>query len=53
MDLTWLDNNSWLIDLDNVRILLDPWLVGPLTVGNQEWLLKVTHRTPPTIPAMH
>ncbi|WP_448604870.1 MBL fold metallo-hydrolase [Thermoleptolyngbya sp.] len=51
MDLTWLDNNSWLIDLDNVRILLDPWLVGPLTVGNQEWLLKVTHRTPPTIPA--
>ncbi|MBF2085553.1 MAG: MBL fold metallo-hydrolase [Thermoleptolyngbya sp. C42_A2020_037] len=50
MDLTWLDNNSWLIDLDNVRILLDPWLVGPLTVGNQEWLLKVTHRTPPAIP---
>lgn len=50
MYLTWLDNNSWLIDLDEVRILLDPWLVGPLTVGNQEWLLKVTHRTPPAIP---
>lgn len=50
MYLTWLDNNSWLIDLDNVRILLDPWLVGPLTVGNQEWLLKVTHRTPPAVP---
>ncbi|GAB4133796.1 MAG: MBL fold metallo-hydrolase [Cyanobacteria bacterium J069] len=50
MYLTWLDNNSWLIELDETRILLDPWLVGPLSVGNQEWLLKVTHRVAPAIP---
>lgn len=40
MQLTWLDNNSWLIETSDKRILLDPWLVGPLVFGNQEWLFK-------------
>ncbi len=40
MFLTWLDSNSWLIELANKRILLDPWLVGPLVFGNLPWLFK-------------
>jgi L-ascorbate metabolism protein UlaG (beta-lactamase superfamily) len=40
MNLTWLDSNSWLIELGNKRILLDPWLVGSLIFGNLSWLFK-------------
>lgn len=40
MRLTWLDNNSWLIEIADKRILLDPWLVGPLVFGDLEWLFK-------------
>lgn len=40
MYLTWLDSNSWLIEIGNQRILLDPWLVGSLTFGNLDWLFK-------------
>lgn len=38
MYLTWLDSNSWLIELANKRILLDPWLVDSLVFGNLPWL---------------
>lgn len=38
MQLTWLDNNSWLIELSGKKILLDPWLVGDLIFGNLPWL---------------
>lgn len=50
MYLTWLDNNSWLIELEGQRILLDPWLVGNLTFGHQEWLFKASRVTPRAIP---
>lgn len=40
MQLTWLDNNSWLMEISGKRILLDPWLVGSLMFGNLEWLFK-------------
>jgi L-ascorbate metabolism protein UlaG (beta-lactamase superfamily) len=40
MHLTWLDSNSWLIEIGNQRILLDPWLVGSLTFSNLDWLFK-------------
>jgi L-ascorbate metabolism protein UlaG (beta-lactamase superfamily) len=40
MFLTWLDSNSWLIELGGKRILLDPWLVGSLSFGNQTWLFE-------------
>lgn len=40
MHLTWLDNNSWLIEIAGQRILLDPWLVGYLTFINLDWLFK-------------
>ncbi|MBD2436974.1 MBL fold metallo-hydrolase [Nostoc sp. FACHB-110] len=39
MYLTWLDNNSWLIEIASQRILVDPWLVGALSF-NLDWLFK-------------
>ncbi len=50
MYLTWLDSNSWLIEMGGRRILLDPWLVDSLIFGNLPWLFKGDHPTPPTIP---
>ena len=50
MYLTWLDNNSWLIEIGEQRILLDPWLIGSLVFGNMPWLFKSTHTQPPVIP---
>jgi L-ascorbate metabolism protein UlaG (beta-lactamase superfamily) len=40
MFLTWLDSNSWLIEMGGKRILLDPWLVGSLSFGNLTWLFE-------------
>ena len=40
MYLTWLDSNSWLLEIGGKRILVDPWLVGSLTFGNLDWFFK-------------
>ena len=50
MHLTWLDSNSWLLEISNQRILLDPWLVGPLVFGNLPWLFKGERSAPRPIP---
>ena len=50
MHLTYFDFNSWLIELDETRILLDPWLVGDLTFGNASWFFKVTKNNVYPIP---
>ncbi|NCJ05575.1 MBL fold metallo-hydrolase [Synechococcales cyanobacterium C] len=50
MHLTWLDSNSWLIEMAQQRILLDPWLVGPLVFGNTPWFFKGEKNRPPSIP---
>lgn len=50
MYLTWLDNNSWLIEMGGQRILLDPWLVGPLVFNNWPWLFQGKHGSPRSIP---
>jgi L-ascorbate metabolism protein UlaG (beta-lactamase superfamily) len=50
MQVTWLDSNSWLIDIADKRILMDPWLIGPLVFGNQAWLFKGEHPHPRSIP---
>jgi L-ascorbate metabolism protein UlaG (beta-lactamase superfamily) len=50
MHLTWLDSNSWLIEMGGQRILLDPWLVGSLTFGNLPWLFKGDKNTIRSIP---
>ena len=50
MNLTYLDSNSWLIEIDGQRILLDPWLVGELTFGNAGWLFRGKKNNPQPIP---
>lgn len=50
MHLTWLDSNSWLIEIGNKRLLMDPWLVGPLVFGNLPWLFKGERHIPRAIP---
>ena len=50
MDLTYLDSNSWLIEIEGQRILLDPWLVGKLVFGNLSWLFSGTKNNLPPIP---
>lgn len=46
MHLTYFGANSWLIELGQQRILIDPWLVGPLVFGNLTWLFKGQRRQP-------
>ena len=50
MYLTWLDVNSWLIELAGRRILVDPWLVGSQMFGNLDWLFKGVRSNPRPIP---
>jgi L-ascorbate metabolism protein UlaG (beta-lactamase superfamily) len=50
MQLTYLDSNSWLIQLAGKNILLDPWLVGSLVFGNAPWLFKGKKLSPREIP---
>ncbi|MBF2066412.1 MAG: MBL fold metallo-hydrolase [Calothrix sp. C42_A2020_038] len=50
MYLTWLDSNSWLIEMAGLRILLDPWLVGPLVFGNATWFFKGERTVERSIP---
>lgn len=50
MYLTWLDSNSWLIELGTQRILLDPWLVGSLVFSNSPWLFRGQRRVSRPIP---
>lgn len=50
MHLTWFDSNSWLIEMNGLRILLDPWLVGSLVFGNAKWLVQGDHPQPHPIP---
>ncbi|MEO1401977.1 MAG: MBL fold metallo-hydrolase [Cyanobacteria bacterium J06635_1] len=53
--LTWLDVNSWQIDLETVdlgikRILIDPWLMGDLIFNNAPWLIRGIRPAPVPIP---
>ncbi|AFY93959.1 MBL fold metallo-hydrolase [Chamaesiphon minutus] len=51
MQLTWLDSNSWLIELGGKNILLDPWLVGNLSFGDLPWLFLGSKTIDRPIPA--
>ncbi|WP_346289868.1 MBL fold metallo-hydrolase [Sphaerothrix gracilis] len=56
MFITWLDVNSWLIELAGKRILLDPWLVDDLVFSNFSgpinfsWLIRGVRPQPYNIP---
>lgn len=51
MQLTWLESNTWLWQLGQIRILVDPWLVGTLTFGHTPWLFSAERTLPQQIPA--
>ena len=40
MQLTYFGANGWLLELAGQRLLLDPWLVGPLRFGGAGWLFE-------------
>jgi L-ascorbate metabolism protein UlaG (beta-lactamase superfamily) len=50
MYLTYLDSNSWLIEMGGQTILLDPWLVNSLVFGNMPWLFKGEKKNSYKIP---
>ena len=37
---TYFGANGWLVELDKIRILIDPWLNGDLTFPPGDWLIK-------------
>ena len=37
---TYLGANGWLLEMAGLRVLLDPWLTGPLVFPPGAWLLK-------------
>ena len=37
---TYLGANGWCLDVAGLRVLVDPWLVGPLVFPPGPWLLK-------------
>jgi L-ascorbate metabolism protein UlaG (beta-lactamase superfamily) len=47
MKLTWIDLNSWIFQLAGKTILVDPWLVDPMTIYGQPWLFTAYHTVPP------
>lgn len=47
MKLTWIDLNSWIFQMAGKTILVDPWLVDPMTFYGQPWLFTARHKTPP------
>ncbi|NJR67606.1 MAG: MBL fold metallo-hydrolase [Synechococcales cyanobacterium CRU_2_2] len=50
MQLTYFGANSWLLEFEQLHILIDPWLVGRLCFGGQRWFFEGTHTLPTTIP---
>jgi len=48
MRLTWLDSNSWLLEVGSSTLLIDPWLVGSLMFGDLPWLFQAIR--PRTLP---
>lgn len=50
MRVLYYGANTWLLELANLRILVDPWLVGSLIFGGQRWLFEGHHRQPWEIP---
>ena len=37
---TYYGANGWFIEINNIKILIDPWLNGDLTFPPGDWLIK-------------
>jgi L-ascorbate metabolism protein UlaG (beta-lactamase superfamily) len=46
MKLTWIDLNSWIFQVAEQTVLVDPWLVDPMVFYGQPWLFSARHKTP-------
>jgi L-ascorbate metabolism protein UlaG (beta-lactamase superfamily) len=56
--LTFIGLNSWLLEIDDLQILIDPWLVDPIMFYGSPWLFEVKHIQPPcytpaTLPSIN
>lgn len=40
MHATYLGANGWLLEIGDLRVLVDPWLTGPLVFPPGPWLLR-------------
>ncbi|OLP17895.1 MBL fold metallo-hydrolase [Leptolyngbya sp. 'hensonii'] len=47
MKLTWIDLNTWILELSGQTLLIDPWLVDPLVFYGLPWLFRACHVIPP------
>ena len=47
MQLTFIGLNSWLLEIANLKILIDPWLVDSLILYGLPWLFEAQHQQPP------
>ncbi len=47
MKLTRIDLNSWLLQIADQTVLIDPWLIDPLVFYGQPWLFTAYHNNPP------
>jgi hypothetical protein len=47
---TYLGANGWLLEFGDLRVLVDPWLTGPLSFGPGGWLLKGELSSPQPVP---
>ncbi|WP_338461877.1 MBL fold metallo-hydrolase [Synechococcus elongatus IITB7] len=50
MEVCYYGANSWLVQWAGQRLLIDPWLVGALSFGNQAWFFEARHKNQWTIP---
>ncbi len=47
---TYFGANSWLLEFDSIRMLIDPWFKGNLEFRPFTFILKGTHKNQPLIP---
>jgi L-ascorbate metabolism protein UlaG (beta-lactamase superfamily) len=45
--LTFIGLNSWLLNIADVQILIDPWLVDSIVFYGSPWLFEAKHIEPP------
>ncbi|WP_310427248.1 MBL fold metallo-hydrolase [Chamaesiphon sp. VAR_48_metabat_135_sub] len=47
MKLTFIGLNSWLLNIDGLQILIDPWLVDSVVFYGSPWLFEAKRVNPP------
>jgi L-ascorbate metabolism protein UlaG (beta-lactamase superfamily) len=45
--LTFIGLNSWLLNVDDLQILIDPWLVDSIVFYGSPWMFEAKHVQPP------